>query len=370
MTQQKSGGLAFKVIRRFLFVLFIALLFALVSVYTLLRTVVNGPSETVRDMLVLSAKQASATKWLPGLFMNKKLVEQIEASSHEVNVEEINPDDYAPAVAVTKPGDGNAAPADPWENAIDGMRFETVSGATFKAYVLLVRDPSRIYVATSSDYKSGKAGSRIYEVGPRDGAIAGINGGEFEDTGGTGNGALPFGLTYSQGNCVWNDGSKRTFIGIDRNDRLFVANSMTKAAADEMGIRDAVSFQTDNVLIKEEDGKVSAFYADDNNGTAQRTAVGQARDGTFILIVTDGRTASSIGATPNDIVDLMLSYGAVNAGMLDGGSSAMMYYENYYSKYKLDESMLDKYQKLGIVNKYKAFTDPRRMPTFFMVRPE
>ncbi|GHU91131.1 exopolysaccharide biosynthesis protein [Clostridia bacterium] len=361
----------FKVIRRVLFVLLVTVLFAAAAAYTLLHTIVNGPSETIRDMLVLSAKQASATKWLPALFMDEELVERIVSSSQDQNAEEIDPDDFLPpdVTPSVKPGEVTPDVSDPWEDAIDGMRFLTVSGPTYKGYVLLVRDPSRVYVATSTNNYSGAVrGGRIYDVGLRDGAVAGINGGEFFDEGGRGSGAQPIGLTYAGGKCVWNDGLRRTFIGIDGDDRLFVANSMTKAEADALGIRDAVSFQNNNVLIKEEDGKALAYYADDNTGTAQRTAIGQARDGTFILIVTDGRTASSLGATPNDIIDLMLSYGAVNAAMLDGGSSAMMYYENFYEKYGVDENTLDKYQKLGLVNKYKAFTPPRHLPTFFMVK--
>ena len=47
----------------------------------------------------------------------------------------------------------------------------------------------------------------------------------------------------------------------------------------------------------------------------------------------------------------------------------MMYYKNYITKYKVDENELDEYQKLGLVNKYKAFTRPRYLPTFFMVAP-
>ena len=64
---------------------------------------------------------------------------------------------------------------------------------------------------------------------------------------------------------------------------------------------------------------------------------------------------------------MMIKYGAVNAAMLDGGSSSMMYYKNYIKKYGVDESELDEYQKLGLVNKYKAFTKPRYLPTFFVV---
>ena len=88
------------------------------------------------------------------------------------------------------------------------------------------------------------------------------------------------------------------------------------------------------------------------------------------MLVTDGRTASSLGATPADVTGVMLEYGAVSAAMLDGGSSAMMYYKDYYNKYDVDTSKLDEYQKMGLVSKYKAFTAPRRMPTYFIVKGE
>ena len=45
----------------------------------------------------------------------------------------------------------------------------------------------------------------------------------------------------------------------------------------------------------------------------------------------------------------------------------MMYYENYFDKYGFDVDKLDQYQKQGLVNKYKAFTTPRKIPTFFLV---
>jgi exopolysaccharide biosynthesis protein len=121
------------------------------------------------------------------------------------------------------------------------------------------------------------------------------------------------------------------------------------------------------VLITNENGKVQLHYSEGNVGAAQRTAIGQRADGTILLVVTDGRSAASIGASRNDIIDLLVSQGAVVAGMLDGGTSSLMYFDNYISRYHIDESTLDQYQLQGIVNKYKAFIPPRTMPTYFVV---
>lgn len=352
------------IVRRSLLVVFTALVFCAGVILAVCNTLANGPSETARDKAVMSALQASATKWAPGLFLSDETVEEIKKNSEVVIT------DVKPITSLSSGEEDNSKEEDRWANAIDGMIYENVNGSTFKGYVLLIKDPSRVSVAVSShDFANATAGKRIFEIADEYGALAAINGGEFRDDGGVGTGYAPMGLTYSGGECVWNDGLSRTFMGFDKNDRLFVGEGTTYAEAQELGIRDAVSFQTGNVLITNDGENVTYYYADSNTGVAQRTAIGQCADGTVIFLVTDGRTASSMGATKNEIIDTLASYGAVTAGMLDGGSSSMLYYRDYYTKYNIDQSMLDEYQLMGLVNKYKAFTNPRRIPTFFIVNP-
>jgi len=358
------------VIRRIALMLFTLVLMAVGSVFALCHTIANGPSPAVRNLLVLSAMQASATKWVPGLFLDDDVVQKIVSDSFVISTDVISLDEYTSSLAGDASTENDAESKDIWENAQDGMLFETISGSTYKAYVLVVKDPSRVYVGTSSDYKSGKVGARIFDLAARENAVAAINAGEFEDIGGQGTGDHPIGLTYSRGECVWNDGYKRTFIGFNENHELVVSETMTFAEAEKLQIRDAVSFQTGNVLIDHDGESIHLYYADSNTGTAQRTAIGQRADGAVILLVTDGRTASSLGATHNDVIDIMVSYGAVTAAMLDGGSSSLMYYKDYFTKYNYDTETLDQYQLRGLVNKYKAFTTPRRMPTYFLVSEE
>ena len=84
-------------------------------------------------------------------------------------------------------------------------------------------------------------------------------------------------------------------------------------------------------------------------GLAPRTAIGQRRDGTVIMLVIDGRQLSSIGATLRDVQDIMLEYGAYNAANLDGGSSSTMVYEN------------------RIVNIPSSKYGPRDLPSAFII---
>ena len=341
----------------------LALVTAVVMVVTFAAStalmICYGPSKSLRNMTVIMAKEASATKWLPGLFLPEETIEQIIKDSKKVNVDVIGTDDYV------------TPDSDEWDDAVDGMKLVFLNKAGFKGYLLLIRDPGRVGVGVSSgDFSTASWGMRYQDIIKKYGCVAAINGGEFYDIGGHGRGEKPMGLTYSGGKAVWDDGLKRSFFGFDKNNRLVCREGITRAEADRLGIRDAVSFQSGNVLIRQEDDGIKVFYADKDTGTAQRTAIGQRADGTVIMLVTDGRTVDSIGATRNEIIDVMLAYGAVNAGMLDGGSSAMMYYRNYYDKYPVDKSQLDENQLKGLVNRYKAFTSPRHLPTYFIVTEE
>ncbi len=339
------------------------LLLCVYALLSLCHTIATGPSETARDLAVLSALQASATKWVPGLFLDDETVQSIKAKSEIVVEDAVSLSEYD-----KKTEEEIKAEEDKWANAEEGILYETVSESTFKAYVVLVRDPSRVFTGVSSeDYKSASEGITVFAAAEKYNALVAVNGGEFADAGGMGTGYAPVGLTYSKGECVWNDGAKRTFIGFTKENKLIASENMTKEKADALGMRDGVSFMTGNTLISCEGDTVTRYYAEGNNGTAQRTAIGQTADGTVILIVTDGRSASSLGATHNDMIDLMVSYGAVSAGMLDGGSSSVMYYRDFHEKLGIDYNSLSEYGKKGLVNNYVAFTNPRRCPTYFIV---
>ena len=336
------------------------LVFVIAAVLITCVVLLKGPSESMRNALVLSAKQASATKWIPGLFLDHALVEQIEKDSKTVTHDVMSMDDVKPAAQEDEQ-------KDEWADAIDGIRFDVIIKPNFKAYMLIIKDPTRVSVGWGSDYAAGKSGGmKIFGIAEKYGAVAAMNGGEFSDVGGMGAGDLPMGLTYSHG-VRFSGNTGKTFMGFDKDNRLIVSEGMTVQRATELGIRDGVSFQTGNALITNDGANVSYHYAPGNTGVAQRSCIAQRADGAVLMLVTDGRTAQSLGATYDECINILVEYGAVAAGMLDGGSSAMLYYRDYYNLYNYDLSELDEYQQQGLVNKYKAFTRPRTIPTYFIV---
>ncbi|MBQ9152789.1 MAG: phosphodiester glycosidase family protein, partial [Solobacterium sp.] len=81
-----------------------------------------------------------------------------------------------------------------------------------------------------------------------------------------------------------------------------------------------------------------------------RTAIGQASDGTMLLLVLDGRGPSSFGAQYEDVIDIFRSYDAINAANLDGGNSTAMIYNGEY------------------VNNTVSMYGSRNLPTVFLVK--
>ena len=151
------------------------------------------------------------------------------------------------------------------------------------------------------------------------GAVGGVNAGGFYDPSGGGNGGTPDGIVICDGSLVWGDASTGcSVIGFDAEGVLHVG-TMTGQSALDAGLVWAVSFGPALVV----NGTPSSGMA---SGVNPRTAIGQRADGTVLLLVIDGRQVDSLGATFEDLADIMLDFGAVNASNLDGGSSTLMIY--------------------------------------------
>lgn len=356
--KKKRGRILLMVLRRFFLVLITMIVLLLIGLCMVLAMVFRGPSETARDVLTMSLTEASATKWVPGLFLGDELVEQIRTK-----VSAQLPDDVTDTTKIVIQTDNVVSGTDEWKDYPDGIRIENVSGDTYNAYVMIIRDPSKVYMATSSDHFSRSVpGARINKQIEEEGAIAAINAGAFFDNGTASPevGSVPCGLVFADGKCVWDDGSTYNgFAGFNQEDILVVAKSMTKSQAEELGIRDGCCFGP--VLIM--NGVVNEEAYNSNSGYNPRTCIGQRADGAVIFLCVDGRQAGSLGATYADIIDIMVENDAVNACNLDGGSSTIMLYRDDYGRY-------GEAGEVQMINNYSLLQqEPRKMPTFFMVHP-
>lgn len=317
----------------------------------------NGPSTTARDVLTMSMLESSGMKWCPAVFIGEDTVAQIQ---HNVSAK--LPEEISNAANITIQTDNALTDADAeWAAYPDGIRIERLRGESYTAHVMIIRDPSRVYLTTSNPtFSLSIEGRRIDEVIEREKAAAAINGGAFNDdgTGGDYVGRLPVGITVSQGQIVWDDGRDcKGFVGFNEDNALVVATSIDDEQVEELNIRDGCCFGP--VLIMNSMVNEEAYNA--NSGYNPRTCIGQRADGAVIFLCIDGRQANSLGGTYADAIDIMVEYGAINACNLDGGSSAVMYYRDMQGRYGEPGA-------LQMINNYSLLQErAREMPTFFMV---
>ncbi len=346
-----------RMVLRGLMVFLTVILMVLSAAWLLLDTVFNGPSVTARDVLTRSLSFSSGTYWIPSVFLGEELANQIIQNNPELEL----PNDRS-EIVIDSSGALNGD-NDEWTDYPDGIYIETVKASTYTAHVMVIRDPSTVYVATSTEhYSTSIPGMRLNHVIEREGAVAGINAGAFLDNGTADPivGSIPYGLVVSEGEVVWDDGrSQNGFVGFTEDNVMVVSKTISAAQAREWKIRDGCCFGP--VLIM--DGVINQAAYDNDAGWNPRTAIGQRSDGAVIMVVIDGRQASGIGGSYADLIDIMIEYEAVNACNLDGGSSSIMYYRDTYGIYGQAGA-------LHMVNSYSLLQEePRVMPTFILVRP-
>lgn len=326
--------------------------FALVTLALLLVTLLGviwvlekGPSPTVTEKFCRSMRETSAIRWIPNIFLSEEEVAAFKSESTESDeTETVNTSliHIAPAQTETE------AESD------DGVELISITHGTAKGKLLIVRDPSRIILGVSSaEFDAKISGMQLTALVEKYGGVAGTNAGGFNDENGRGNGGVPQGLVISGGALLHTGKDNETYnvVGFDA-DHILHVGTMTAEEALAQGITDAVSFRTHDGLASSLiiNGEVQSKNL--GGGVNPRTAVGQCADGSVLLLVLDGRSISTLGATMQDVADIMLEYGAVNAGNLDGGSSSVMVYGG------------------EIVNNCASVTGPRNIPTAFVVLPE
>ncbi|OFW77171.1 MAG: hypothetical protein A2201_04085, partial [Alicyclobacillus sp. RIFOXYA1_FULL_53_8] len=157
------------------------------------------------------------------------------------------------------------------------------STPTFSAKVMMIRNPQRLQVAVTKF--RGNVGQTVSELVTQNHAVAGVNGGAFNDNNNwRGTGGIPLGITIVNSKVV--EGSvagQQAIIALTSKGAL-IAGTYSLAELEALHVTQALSFGP--VLVQNGQDKVEGTG---NWGYAPRTAIGQTNDGTILLVVTDGR---------------------------------------------------------------------------------
>lgn len=205
----------------------------------------------------------------------------------------------------------------------NGMEFHYVAADTWQGLMVIVKDPSRVFVGMPRDSYTGAPGSNAPKTAQRYGAQFAVNGAFFVDTNLAGNGGTPIGFVFSEGRQTY--GGRDTaynLIGYDVNNQP-VCGKMTGAQAASLGVRDAVTCSP--ILVQ--NGVIGNLSEKSTTLMDARSAFGMRADGCALILMVDGRMSHSIGATTQSLAECMLSFGALHAGCLDGGGSVSIYYD-------------------------------------------
>ena len=303
-----------KLIKRIILVIVLTVAILFAGLVGIISVVMCGPSENARDLMVLSFKESSALKWIPGVYLSEAEIEEIISKNSVAATDEITD------TSLLNFGTGDLT----LQNK-EAIKVEAVSGSTFKGHIMEISDPSRVFVAPKGVY-DGSAGVDIETIANNNDAIAGINGGGFLDTNGLGNGGTPDGIVISKGEVIYG-GNDTPYVTVGfTNDNILVVGTMTGSEAVAMGMRDAVCVKNEYAPVLVVNGEPQ-ITSGNGGGVNPRTAIGQKADGTVVFLVIDGRQASSLGATFTDLIEIMIKHDVVNACCMDGGNSSQMFYD-------------------------------------------
>ena len=333
--QNKTGvgrkiGAFFLKAMAFLLTTVVALAVTLVLVLNLLC---SDAYPSVQRTFVTTILETGQLKFLASWFLSPEEIQEIvnqnsmQAFNNEVNTDLIHSGSF---------GHGSVE-----DEETPDIEIVEVAGATYTGTMMIVKDPSRISLATIYPWR--EQGVTLDSLVKSNDAIAGINGGLYDSTDNTG--GKPYGVIVSNGEIQHNKPQEYpglVLIGFTQEHILQIIDISEMNAADveklveDMKIRDAVTFQEEasdvnnhfvQLIINNEAREVNGM----GSGLNPRTAIGQRADGAVLMFVTDGRGKSGhLGASSADLIEVMQEFEAVNAANLDGGSSSCMYYDGEY----------------------------------------
>ena len=292
-----------------------------------------GPFEEVKRTVVGASWNTLRHQFIARFFLTDDAIARILGSAYAVD-----PTEHGEQLQELKFGNSHDQKIDVYN----------IDGGDFEGKLMVVYDPMRIAAGYSSQIP--RSGETTSTIAKKNGAIAAINAGGFLDRGWTGTGGAPMGFIIHEGKVAYNT-AKNEKVRQDTvaftKDGMLIVGKHTVSQLKKLGVTEGVSFGPPLIV----NGKPTISKGDGGWGIAPRTAIGQKETGEVLLLVIDGRTLDSFGATLKDIQNILLNYGAVNAANLDGGSSTTMYLNG------------------NIINKPSDKLGERTVPTAFIVVP-
>lgn len=208
-------------------------------------------------------------------------------------------------------------------NAKHGMLVIRVKDTGYRGVLFIGKDPSRLKLAPSAEL--GYAGQHAGTIAENNGGLVAMTGSGFgaNESGRTEGGRLAGGAMHSGETAgvhlPW--GYKR--IELHTDNRLYVTDSQSAYSED---CTDASEFAPALIV----DGEIMATSGALFTSLNPRACLGQTKDESIMFLVIEGRLVDSLGTDAEECSEILARYDCYQAMNVDGGSSAILYYEGEY----------------------------------------
>lgn len=199
-----------------------------------------------------------------------------------------------------------------------------VEGGGYRGVLAVAKDPSRLTLRPSANI--GYAGQYVGDIAANNNGILGMNGSGFIDPNGNGNGGEIAGYAMCDGveyGSSFSWGYKR--IELHENNQFYITDAQTAVSENTT---DAVEF-TPALIV---DGVTVVDENDFWNGINPRACIGQSKDDEILMLVIEGRSVLNgiVGTGVVECANILERHNAEQAINLDGGSSAIMWFDGEY----------------------------------------
>ena len=202
-------------------------------------------------------------------------------------------------------------------DAKNGLLVIRIREELFRGVLILGKDPGRLSCAAAENW--GEIGQTAGQIAQANNALVALTASGFEADGPEG--AIQTGAALC-GGTIYGDHLKSGYkrLELRSDDRLYVVDAPDAFHPD---CTDATEW-TPALIV---DGEIVVTKEDHYNARNPRCCLGQARDGTVLMLCIEGRYLDSLGATAPECAEILARYGAYQAMNLDGGTSAILWYD-------------------------------------------
>lgn len=199
-----------------------------------------------------------------------------------------------------------------------------VKGAGYRGVLAIAKDAEQLHLYPSANINY--AGQYAGDIAAANSGVLAMTGSGFIDPNGTGNGGTVAGYAMCDGveygnHYAW--GYKR--IELHENNRFYIMDAQNYTSE---GTTDAMEF-TPALII---DGQTVVDEYDFWNGINPRACIGQSDKGEILMMVIEGRSVLDgvVGTGVVECARILSEHNCQQAINLDGGSSAIMWYDGEY----------------------------------------